>query len=62
MTTALYTGLLQIGISFLQQFLGSVTTAKAPQDVLDGVQAAITSLQAHAADVMSKNDWEGLRG
>lgn len=58
----LYVGLLQLGLTFLAQFLQSLTANKAPQEVIDAVQAAITALQAHQADVMSMADWEAQRG
>ena len=58
----MYAQLLGLGITFLSQFLSSLTTNKAPQEVLDAVQASINALQAHQNDVMSKADWESQRG
>lgn len=57
-----YVDLIGVGITFLQSFLGSLTKNKAPQEVLDAVQATIAALQAHQQDVMSKADWEAQRG
>jgi hypothetical protein len=59
---SLYVQLIGIGVNFLSNFISSLTTNKAPQEVLDAIQAAITALEAHKADVMSKADWESLRG
>ncbi len=58
----MYVQLIGLGINFLSTLIPSLTTNKAPQEVLDAVQAAIAALQAHQADVMSKANWEDLRG
>ena len=58
----IYVELLSVGIGFLKQFIASMTKSNAPQEVLDGLQAAITALETHQADIMSKADWESQRG
>ena len=58
----IYAQLLQLGITFLTQFIGSITTNKAPQEVIDAAAAALAAIQAHYDDVMSKGEWEALRG
>lgn len=58
----IYAQLLSLGITFLTNFIGSLTTNKAPQDVLDAASAALTAIQTHYDDVMSKADWEAQRG
>jgi len=58
----MYVQLIGLGINFLSTLIGSLTNNKAPQDVIDAVNAAITALQAHQADLMTKADWESLRG
>lgn len=58
----LYVGLIDMGLGFLKQFIGSLTTQKAPAEVIDALQASIDALAAHKDDVMSKADWEALRG
>jgi len=40
----------------------SLTKAKAPQTVIDAFQAAVDAVEAHANDVMTKDQWESLRG
>lgn len=54
--------LVQLGLTFLKQFLTSMTQAKAPQEVIDALQAAIVAVENHLNDVMSKADWEAQRG
>jgi hypothetical protein len=57
-----YIDLIGLGLNFLSQFLGSLTKAKAPQEVIDAIQASIVALQKHQTDLMSKADWEAQRG
>ena len=59
---SVYVELINLGIGFLGTYLESLTKSKAPQEILDGVQAAITQLEAHKNDVMSAADWESQRG
>lgn len=54
--------LIQLGLTALQAILQSFTKAQAPQEVIDGLQAAITATQNHLNDLMSKADWEAQRG
>ena len=58
----IYLSLLDIGLGFLNQYISSLTSSKAPAEVIAAFQAALTALQAHKSDVMSKADWEALRG
>lgn len=58
----LYVGLLDLGLSFLRQYLTSLTKQKAPAEVIDAVQASVAALEAHQNDVLSKADWEARRG
>lgn len=58
----MYLSLIELGIGFLQQFLGGLKAAKAPADVLANVQAAIDSLIAHKNDIISKANLDSLRG
>ncbi len=58
----LYVGLLDLGLTFLRQFVGSLTKQNAPVEVIDAVQASIAALEAHQNDVMTKADWEAQRG
>lgn len=58
----LYVGLLDLGLSFLRQFVASLTKQKAPTEVIDAVQASVDALEAHQNDVLSKADWEAQRG
>jgi hypothetical protein len=58
----MYVQLIGLGINFLSTLIGSLTANKAPQEVIDAVNAAILALQKHQADLMTKADWESLRG
>ena len=58
----IYLSLIDIGVGFLRQYLSSLTSAKAPIEIINGIQASITALETHKNDVMSKANWEALRG
>lgn len=58
----LYVVLLDLGLAGLKQFIASLTTAKAPGEVIDAVRAAVAAVEAHQLDVITKADWEQLRG
>lgn len=57
-----YLDLISLGLTILNQLLGIFIKNKAPQAVIDAVQAAIKAIQAHRADLMTKIDWENQRG
>jgi len=54
--------LLSLGFTLGKTLLAQFTKAKAPQEVLDGIQTMLTAIETHANDVMSKEQWEALRG
>lgn len=53
--------LLDLGITFLQQFLIS-TGQKIPSQVVAAIQAAIDALSAHKDDLLTKANFEAQRG
>jgi hypothetical protein len=57
-----YQILIDLGISLGKELLGSLTKAKAPQDVLDAAGAAVTALVAHKNDLITKANLEAQRG
>jgi len=58
----MYLSLIDVGLTFLQSFLGGLKTSKAPADVVAAVQAAVDALFAHKADIISKANLDALRG
>ena len=54
--------LLNLGFALGKSIVASLTKAKAPQDVIDAAQASVDAIEKHAADIMSKEQWEALRG
>lgn len=58
----MYLALVELGIQFLQQYLGGLKGAKVPLEVATAVQAAIDSLITHKNDVISKSNLDSLRG
>jgi hypothetical protein len=58
----IYAQLIGLGVSFLSQFITSLTANKAPQEVLDAIQASINALTAHQSDVINKANLEAQRG
>jgi len=57
----MYLTLIEIGIQFLQQYLGGIKSAKMPLEVAQAVQAAIDALIEHKADVITKANLDALR-
>lgn len=57
-----YALLLDLGFAFGKNLVASLTKAKAPQEVIDAVQASVDAIEKHAGDVMTKEQWEALRG
>ena len=58
----MYTALIGLGLNFLQQFIASLTKAKAPQNVIDAVTAAALALEQHWNDEVTKENLEAQRG
>lgn len=56
-----YITLLDLGISFLQSFLGGLKN-KLPAEIVTAVQATIDALAAHKDDVVTKANLEAQRG
>jgi hypothetical protein len=57
-----YSLLISLGFQLGQTLLNHFVKAKAPQEVLDGIQSALDAIEKHALDTMTKDDWEALRG
>lgn len=60
--TSLYLSLIDLGLGFLQTFLGQLTANKAPAEVVAAVQAAVDALFSHKNDVITKVALESQRG
>lgn len=58
----MYITLLDVGLGFLQTFLGGLKGSKAPAEIVASVQAAIDAIFAHKQDIISKSNLESLRG
>jgi hypothetical protein len=58
----MYLALLDVGLSFLQQFVSGLKSGKAPAEVVAAVQAAVDALFNHKADIISKSNLDSLRG
>ncbi len=58
----MYLSLIDVGLTFLQTFVGGLKTGKAPAEVIAAVQAAVDALFNHKADIISKSNLESLRG
>lgn len=56
-----YITLLDLGLTFLGQFLGKLKN-KLPAEVVTSIQAAIDALSAHKDDVVTKANLEAQRG
>jgi len=56
-----YLTLISLGLSFLENFLGSIKN-KLPAEVVTSIQAAIDALSAHRYDVVTKVNLEAQRG
>ena len=57
-----YLPLIELGIGFLEKYLGNLKAAKAPIEIIEDTQAALNSLLTHQADVISKANLDSLRG
>lgn len=57
-----YSILIDLGIALGKELLGSLTKAKAPQEVLDAAGATVTALEAHKNDLITKANLEAQRG
>lgn len=57
-----YDLLISLGLDSLKSLIAHFTKAKAPQEVIDGIQAAYDNLEKHGMDTMTKEQWESLRG
>ena len=57
-----YLMLLDLGISFLQQYLGNMKAAKVPIEVAQAIEASIAALMAHKQDIITKSNLDSLRG
>jgi hypothetical protein len=56
-----YITLLDLGLGFLQSFLGNLKN-KLPAEVIASIQAAIDALVAHKDDVVTRANLEAQRG
>jgi hypothetical protein len=56
-----YNLLISLGLELGKTLLGHLTKAKAPQEVLDAVGAAVTAIEAHSADLMTAKDWDAAK-
>lgn len=56
-----YLELLNLGLTFLNQYLSGIKN-KLPAEVVTSVQAAITALEAHRDDIVTKANLEAQRG
>lgn len=54
--------LIGIGFNLLGVLLSHFKKTQAAPQVLTAVQAAMDALEAHALDIMTKEQWESLRG
>jgi hypothetical protein len=57
-----YMLLIDLAFSLGKSLVASLTKAKAPQEVIDAAQKAVDAIDVHAADTMTKEQWEQLRG
>jgi len=58
----MYLTLIELGISFLTQYLGGIKGAKVPVEIAGAIQAAIDALLAHKQDIINKSNLDSLRG
>lgn len=58
----MYLALIDVGLTFLQQFVGGLKTGKAPAEIIAAIQAAADALFAHKTDIISKSNLDALRG
>lgn len=57
-----YLLLLDLGSSFLKQFIGSLTKSNAPAQLIDAVTAVVSAIDTHKDDVINKANLEAQRG
>lgn len=57
----MYLLLVDTGLSFLQGFLTSMKSGKAPAEVVAALQAAVDAVAAHKADLLTKANFEAAR-
>ena len=57
-----YVVLLDLGSSFLKQFLASLTKSNAPAQIIDGLTSVVTAIDTHKDDVINKANLEAQRG
>jgi len=58
----MYLALIDVGITFLQSFLGGLKGGKAPSEVVAAIQAALDAVFAHKQDIINKSNLDALRG
>lgn len=56
-----YFTLIDLGLTFLQSFLGKLSN-KLPAEIVKSLQASIDALAAHRNDLLTKANFEALRG
>lgn len=54
--------LVEMGLGLLNQLLSSFTKSNVPAEVINSIQAAITAVQAHYDDLVTKANLEAQRG
>lgn len=57
-----YLQLIELGISFLQQFLAGGKLAGLPSEIVNGIESTISALINHKQDVINKQNLDTLRG
>ena len=58
----MYGLLISLGFTAAQMLVSHLTKSKLPQDIIDAAQNVVDKIEAHAKDIMSKEEWESLRG
>lgn len=56
-----YLQLLNLGLTFLQQYLSGIKN-KLPAEVVSSIESSITALEAHRDDLITKANLEAQRG
>ena len=54
-------GLLTVALNLVKGVLSAATNAKLPQEIIDGIQAAVTALEAVHGSPVTKDQLEQLR-
>lgn len=57
-----YLLLLDLGSTFLKQFVSSLTKSNAPAQIIDAINATVNAIDEHKNDVVSKANLEAQRG